>query len=55
MKDFTEFQTKVNRSLNAMEAKISFLNDGVKGLSDGFKEFKEDISDFRAFPFSCWR
>ncbi|MEQ8337343.1 MAG: hypothetical protein RIA62_08360 [Cyclobacteriaceae bacterium] len=32
-----------------MEAKIAYLNDGVKGLGDGFKDFKEDITNFMAF------
>ncbi len=49
MQDFESFKNKVNRSLNNMEAKIAYLNDGVKGLSDGFKDFKEDITDFMAF------
>ncbi len=49
MQDFESFKNKVNRSLNNMEAKIAYLNDGVRGLSDGFKDFKEDITDFMAF------
>lgn len=32
-----------------MEAKISYLQEGVKGLSDSFVEFREDITDYMAF------
>ena len=29
-----------------MEAKISFLHEGVKGLGEAFKEFQEEITEF---------
>lgn len=32
-----------------MEAKISFLHEGVKGLHDSFREFQEDITEYMAF------
>ena len=32
-----------------MEAKISFLHDGVKGLSDTFKDFQHITIDFTTF------
>ena len=32
-----------------MEAKISFLHDGVKGLSEAFKDFQHGITDFMSF------
>ena len=32
-----------------MEAKISYLHDGVKGLADAFKSFEHDITEFMAF------
>ncbi|MEQ8243031.1 hypothetical protein [Fulvivirga sp.] len=32
-----------------MEAKISYLHEGVKGLSEAFKSFEEDITEFMAF------
>lgn len=32
-----------------MEAKISSLLEGVKGLLESFKEFHEDITKFMAF------
>jgi hypothetical protein len=49
MKSRQEFERKVHRSLNAMEAKISYLNEGVKGLNDAFKEFREDMADYMTF------
>ncbi|MGM0582642.1 MAG: hypothetical protein ACQETL_18340 [Bacteroidota bacterium] len=49
MSTHEEFQKKINKSLNQMDAKISFLNDGVKGLGEAFKEFETDITEFMAF------
>jgi DNA helicase IV len=49
MTSHEEFQKKINKSLNQMDAKISYLHDGVKGLGDAFKEFESDISEFMAF------
>jgi DNA helicase IV len=49
MKNHEEFEKRIKGSLNMMEAKISYLNDGVKGLAEAFKEFESEISDFMAF------
>lgn len=49
MKSHEEFEKKINRSLNNMEAKISYLHESVKGLNESFKEFHEDISEYMAF------
>lgn len=49
MSTHEEFQNKINRSLNQMDGKISFLNEGVKGLGEAFKEFEADIAEFMAF------
>jgi hypothetical protein len=49
MKNPAEFEKRVNHSLNHMEAKLSFLNEGVKGLTEAFLEFREEISDFMAY------
>lgn len=49
MKSHEDFEKRINRSLNAMEAKISSLLEGVKGLLESFKEFHEDITKFMAF------
>lgn len=32
-----------------MDAKISFLNDGVQGLSSSYKGFREEMTDFMSF------
>ena len=44
-----EFGQKIKRSLNNMEAKTGFLHEGVKGLNDAFKDFREDIGDFMSY------
>jgi hypothetical protein len=49
MKNHQEFEKKIKTSLNVMEAKISFLNEGVKGLAEAFKDFEGEMSDFMAF------
>lgn len=48
-KKFDELIKRNQSSLIHLEAKIAYLNDGVKGLGDGFKDFKEDITNFMAF------
>lgn len=49
MRTHKDFQTKVSKSLSKIDMKISFLNDGVKGLGETFKEFEADITEFMAF------
>lgn len=49
MRTHRHFQQKISRSLNAMEAKISYLHDGVRGLSEVFKEFQTEFTDFMVF------
>ncbi len=49
MKTHQDFERKIKRSLNTMEAKISFLHDGVKGLGEAFKDFQEEITEFMSF------
>lgn len=49
MSTHEEFQKKINKSLTQMDAKISFLNEGVKGLGEAFKEFETDFTEFMAF------
>ena len=31
-----DFERKINRSLNTMETKISYLHEGMRGLQDSF-------------------
>ncbi len=49
MKSHKQFERSIKRSLNSMDAKITYLHDGVKGLSDAFKEFQEEMTDYMAF------
>lgn len=49
MRDHSEFEKRINRSLNQMETKISYLHDGVKGLNESFKTFHEDLTEYMAF------
>ena len=46
---WNESRTKIERSLNQMDAKISFLHDGVKGLAASHKGFQEKMTDFMSF------
>ena len=46
---FNAFRTKIERSLSQMDAKISFLHDGVKGLLESHKGFQEEMTDFMTF------
>ena len=49
MKSHEHFQRRINRSINAMEAKISYLHQGVNGLSEALRDFQTQISDFIMF------
>ena len=49
MKNHQEFQRKINKSLVAMEAKISYLHNGVKGLGEAFRDFQSEIAEFMVF------
>lgn len=46
---FNEFRKRIESSLSQMDAKISFLYDGVKGLGESHKGFQEEMSDFMSF------
>jgi hypothetical protein len=49
MNRYKEFEQKIKRSLNQMDAKIGYLHEGVKGLQDSFSEFREDITEYMSF------
>lgn len=49
MKSHQDFEKRVNRSLNHMEAKLSYLRDGVKGLNDAFQEFREEMGEYMVY------
>ncbi len=46
---FNEFSKKINKRMNEMDAKISFLHDGFKGLSESHKGFMDEMNDFMSF------
>ena len=46
---FEEYKLRVDKKLNEIEAKMSFLNQGVKGLSEAFKDFQGEMTDFMSF------
>ncbi len=47
--DHQDFEKKINRSLNQMGSKLHGMQEGVKGLSDSFMEFREDITEYLSF------
>jgi hypothetical protein len=46
---FNDFKSKIEKRLNEVDAKISFLHDGVKGLSESHKGFMDEMNDFMSF------
>ncbi len=49
MKKFEDFKIKIDRKLNVVDAKLSYMNEGLKGLSKAFKEFRSEMDDFIDF------
>ena len=49
MKNHEQFERSIKRSLNSMDAKITYLHDGMKGLADAFKEFQDEMTDYLSF------
>ena len=46
MNRYKDFEKKIKKSLNTMDAKINFLHEGITGLREAFREFNEEITDF---------
>ncbi len=46
---FQEFKTRINRKLNVMDAKISYMHDGLKGLHEALGDFKHEFDLFIDF------
>ena len=53
---FNEFRDKIDnrlknveRSLNHVDAKISYLHDALKGVKKSHNEFQEEMTDFMSF------
>lgn len=49
LNQFNQFRKKIEERLVQMDAKISFLHDGVKGLAESHKGFQEEMTDFMSF------
>ena len=48
-KRFKDFKTRIDRKINVMEAKISYMHEGLKGLNDALQDFKEEFDLFIDF------
>jgi hypothetical protein len=48
-KRFKEFKTRIDRKLNVMDAKISYMHEGLKGLHEALGDFKEEFDLFIDF------
>jgi len=48
-KRFQEFKTRIDRKINAMKAKISYMHEGLKGLNDAMGDFKNEFDLFIDF------
>ncbi len=54
MDKFEDFKKRMDRKLNLMGAKMSYMNEGLKGMSKAFKEFKNEFDDFIDFSASTY-
>jgi len=48
-KRFQEFKNKIDRKIDAMKAKISYVNEGLKGLHEALGDFKDEFDLFIDF------
>ena len=46
---FEEFRKRVEKKMNELEAKMSFVNDSVKNMALSFTDFKDEMTDFMVF------
>jgi len=51
---FEEFKTKIERKLINMEANVSYIHEGVKGLSESVTDLKEEMTDFMSFAIDSF-
>lgn len=49
MEKFEEFEHRIKRALNNMDAKISYLHDATGQLKNSFGEFQEEMDEFMHF------
>lgn len=48
-KKFQEFKSRIDRKINVMEAKISYMHEGLKGLNEALVDFKDEFDLFIDF------
>lgn len=48
-KNFKDFKTRIDRKINVMEAKISYMHDGLKGFHEALADFKVEFDQFIDF------
>ena len=46
---FEEFRLKIERRMNMMDAKLSFMREGLEGFQSEFKDFQQEMGDFMQF------
>lgn len=46
---FEEFRQKIERRMNTMDAKLSFMRDGLDGFQKEFNDFQQKMGDFMQF------
>jgi len=49
MDTFEDYKKRIGRKLNVVDAKLSYMHDGLKGLTVAFKDFKDEMDDFIDF------
>ena len=49
MDKFEDFKKRIDKKLNVVDAKMSYMNEGLKGMAKAFKEFKVEIDEFIDF------
>ncbi len=48
-KRFNEFKIRIDRKINAMDAKIVYMHEGLKGLHEALGDFKDEFDMFIDF------
>ncbi|MDO6440186.1 hypothetical protein Q4534_22350 [Cyclobacterium sp. 1_MG-2023] len=49
MEKFEEFEHRIKRALNNLDAKISYLNDVTGQFKNSFGEFQKEMDEFMHF------
>lgn len=49
MDKYQEFKTRIDRKLNVMDAKLSYMKDGLEGFQEALEDFKNEFHLFIDF------